>query len=250
MKYLYFDVFASFSPVIAATSVADMLKSGDEFKNFSKTFCDAALNLTQVKRQGMEALYSEFSFEGEDENLSYDDILLLIKDANLKESVKDNLYSFVNVLSQAKSFDIHDAVFAKKEFIPNLISSAYVFEKMYELGIQTLFMPRIYTSCATKADYSLLDECGYILKKYGIKTQSIETGGNLLNMYGASFVAVCAPVFSVPDVSFALKIGYGAGEIIENMPNIVRSVYGESEEDSLILSAVEEFEDVFCGVEV
>ncbi len=247
MKYFYFDIFASFSPVMAASSVVDMLKSEDEFKTFSSLFTNSGADIKEVRRQSMEATLVSFSPCGE-KTFKYDELISLCNSLSLSQDVKEKLCLFIKILSEAKAFDVHDAEFKANEILPHLISSAYVFSKMEELGAQKVYVPRVFTREA----FPMLEmsECGYIVKKYGIKTECTDIDAPLFSEYGAAFLSVCRPEFSLPASLLPIKIGYGAGEDdIKEVPNILRTVYGESDEEEKLFMGGAEFEEIFRGVE-
>ncbi len=247
MKHLYFDIFASFSPVMAASSVVDMLKSEDEFKAFSLLFGGYDSDIKEVRRQSMEATLVTFC-PFEEKTFKYGELISLCEGLSLSQGVKDKLCLFIKILSEAKAFDVQDAEFKANEILPNLISSAYVFKKTEELDTQKVYVPRVFT----RETLPMLEmsECEYIVKKYGIKTECTGIDVPLFSKYGAAFLSVCRPEFSLPPSPLPIKIGYGAGEDdIKEVPNILRTVYGESDEEEKLFMGGAEFEEIFHAVE-
>lgn len=241
MKTLYFDCFAGASgdmilgALVAAGVEPDALK-----KQLSLLGVDGyAVDFETVDRSGISATYARVETAHEHKHRHLADILKIINDSNLSDSVKARSSKIFARLAEAEA-RVHNQPLDKVHFhevggldaIVDVVGAAICFDL---LGIERFVSSSLHVGSGTVGmDHGRFPvpppAVAELLK--GVPFYSTEIVGELLTPTGAAIITtVCSDYGPIPPMKLQ-QTGYGAGtRQYEKFPNALRVLIGEETMD-------------------
>ena len=225
MKYIYFDCYAGFDVQMALGSLIDMSENKDLAKKAgAAVFGEVTLFTQEVKRQSMEALLAYFDFPYPDEQ----DIGEFIEKSELSEEIKTKLRLWNKVKSDGRK---HNFI----EEIRELACCAACLELIDSIGADEVYVSAIYQGAPGGNAPS--DHTRLLCKMADILTYPAPCEKEILTPGGAALLYVLGAKHMGPGAHDVIKSGYGAGEEILSMPNIVRCIFaGKNDLEELNLN--------------
>src|SRR5882762_1858227 len=237
MKTLYFDCFAGASgdmilgALVAAGVNPQELKAQLALLNVQ----GYAIEFETVNRSGISATYARVQTTPEHAHRHLSDILKIIYDSRLAESVKDRAAKIFSRLAEAEA-RVHNEPIEKVHFhevgaldaIIDVVGAAICFDL---LGIEHFVSSALHVgSGMVEMDHGRFPvpppAVTELLK--GTRVYSTEIKGELVTPTGAAIIAsVCTEFGALPRMKLEGS-GYGAGSReYEKFPNALRVVIGE-----------------------
>lgn len=252
MKYLYFDCFAGFTPAMAAGALLDMTSDEETIKKIIRSKKGVHFLRSDVKRCAMEAVMFGIDVTDCGKVLKKDELIADCDGFDISDGAKQQLAEFVAKKAEARAINPDDAQFSYDDELPSLVAAAYVFEKIAHLKAEKVTVSSVLYSDATNFSGTQFSpvtrsETMYICKKHSIPLTPSPITSELICEGGAALLGVLGAAFAASPAGNIIKIGYGAGkEDFADIPNLVRTVYGEEDEDAMLFEAKSAFEDVFA----
>lgn len=243
MKYVFFDCFAGFTAPMAAAALADMTAGGELFSKIAASLPNLGGKICEVKRCSMEAAFAEFSLNCQSEKITSDEILLLCSQAAVGKYAHSQLERFYAVRAEARSIKPADAVFDLATELPIIASAAFVFETLFSLEAEKIYVSKILCSNAHRLGENGFSpfttaETVYTCKKHKLDTSASPIEAELTTEDGAALLASLGATIKASPLGNIIKIGYGAGEKdFANTPNILRGVWGDEDEGAIVFEA-------------
>ena len=241
MKYLFLDSFAYISPCMLASALYDMTKNKDRLERLCTIFEGASVTAREEKRCGMEAEFLQLDYQVQSTHVKTHDLMNLCEKLDTNEKTKEKLKEYITIDAEAISMDPSDALFESKAAFDSLVFVAYIFETISSLGVGTVYVPEVIVPSAEFSSPAMSQKVSnaiYIFKKHGISPVSSHI---CAPSFSQGWAAMCVCLGISPKVSHTgsiIKIGYGAGEDnIDDVPNILRAVYGEEGEEDMLFEA-------------
>ena len=243
MKYLFLDCFLFLSPKTLASALCDMTKNKEKLKKLCASLKNSHITFSEEKRCGMEAAYISLDYELQTEEITQKNLYALAEKLNVSENTKEKLLKYISYASEAKSIEPDKALFEAKSATDSLIFTAYALEIIKELKTEAIYVSKVpipSPDISTQAMSQKISNALYILKKYGISPSHTPIDAPSLSEEWAALTAVLEPIQKSSKPGNIISTGYGAGEDnIDDMPNILRAVYGEDREDDILFEAEE-----------
>ena len=238
MKTLYFDCFAGASgdmilgALVAAGVNPQELKAQLALLNVQ----GYAIEFETVNRSGISATYARVQTTPEHAHRHLSDILKIIYDSRLAESVKDRAAKIFSRLAEAEA-RVHNEPIEKVHFhevgaldaIIDVVGAAICFDL---LGIEHFVSSALHVgSGMVEMDHGRFPvpppAVTELLK--GAPFYSTEVKGELLTPTGAAIITtVCSEYGALPQLKLE-HTGYGAGtREYEKFPNVLRVLIGET----------------------
>jgi uncharacterized protein (TIGR00299 family) protein len=240
MKTLYFDCFAGASGDMILGALVAAGVDPDELKGQLSLLGVAgyAIDFETVDRSGISATYARVQTKHEQAHRHLPDILKIIYDSRLSDSVKDRAAKIFSRLAEAEARvhnepveTIHFHEVGALDAIIDVVGAAICFDL---LGIQH------FVSSALHVGSGMVDmvhgrfpvpppAVTELLK--GAPFYATDIKGELLTPTGAGIVTtVCSEFGALPQLKLE-RTGYGAGtRDYEKFPNVLRVLIGEAEE--------------------
>ena len=198
-----------------------------------------AIDFETVNRSGISATYARVQTAHEHAHRHLSDILKIIYDSRLSESVKDRAAKIFSRLAEAEA-RVHNQPIEKVHFhevgaldaIIDVVGAAICFEL---LGIERFVSSALHVgSGMVEMDHGRFPvpppAVTELLK--GAPFYSTDIKGELLTPTGAAIITtVCSEFGALPHLKLE-QTGYGAGtREYENFPNVLRVMIGETQDE-------------------
>ena len=247
MKTLYFDCFAGASGDMI---LGAMIAAGVEPEAFKQQLlllgvAGYAIDFETVDRSGISATYARVQTAHEHAHRHLSDILKIIYDSRLSDSVKDRAAKIFSRLAEAEAH-VHNEPVEKVHFhevgaldaIIDVVGAAICFELLHverfvssplHVGSGTVEMDHGRFPVPPPAVAELLR---------GVPFYSTDIVGELVTPTGAAIITtVCAAYGPIPQMKLE-QTGYGAGtRAYEKFPNTLRVLVGEDQSSGTAKSA-------------
>src|SRR5882762_4752015 len=238
MKTLYFDCFAGASgdmilgALVAAGVNPQELKAQLALLNVQ----GYAIEFETVNRSGISATYARVQTAPEHAHRHLSDILKIIYDSRLAESVKDRAAKIFSRLAEAEA-RVHNEPIEKIHFhevgaldaIIDVVGAAICFDL---LGIEHFVSSALHVgSGMVEMDHGRFPvpppAVTELLK--GVPFYSTEIAGELLTPTGAAIITTVADEYGAIPQMIVEQVGYGAGtREYDKFPNVLRVLLGEA----------------------
>lgn len=230
-------------------SFADM---GTDAKTFEKYFFPGVTALfREEKRMGMEAVTLRMDSTHPSEYVSASEVDGLIESMSLLPECEKFLKKYIAILKEACFFEPEKAEFNLYEESIYISALCAIWNEIKNQGIEKIYVSPVFTSSEeglfgsyTKPETVCISKKHNTDMRYAKEYEEIFSSSSaaMLAVLGAESVSGFVP-------SSVIKIGYGAGrgELL-TLPNILRTVIGEENSDSLMFSA-EEIRADFCRID-
>ncbi len=253
MKYLFLDCFASFSPCILAGGLLDMLKNEKSLKTLCERLGFTEIFIGEEKRCGMEANFVRLEYETKKATLNTDELFKICEKLSGENHIKEKLIKYVNIMAEAKSIEPKSAVFDAKKATDALIFTAYALDSISGLKAEKIWVSKVFLPSAdmcSQTQAQKISNSMYILKKHNISYTTTPINTPFLSEEDASLLAILDASCKEGVRGNIIKIGYGAGEDdIKEMPNILRVVYGDDNNEDLLFTGAAEINDLFSDIQ-
>jgi uncharacterized protein (TIGR00299 family) protein len=243
MKTLYFDCFAGASgDMILGALVAAGVNPQELKDQLSLLGVQGyAIEFETVNRSGISATYARVQTAPEHAHRHLSDILKIIYDSHLAESVKDRAGKIFSRLAEAEA-RVHNEPIEKVHFhevgaldaIIDVVGAAICFDL---LGIEHFVSSALHVgSGMIEMDHGRFPvpppAVTELLK--GAPFYSTDIEGELLTPTGAAIITtVCSQYGALPQLKLE-QTGYGAGtREYEKFPNVLRVLIGETQDTQL-----------------
>ncbi|MEP7212151.1 MAG: nickel pincer cofactor biosynthesis protein LarC [Acidobacteriota bacterium] len=238
MKTLYFDCFAGASGNMILGALISLGVDRTELLRQLKSLSTAefSIEFETVDRSGISAIHADVRVPAESTHRHLSDIVKIIGDARLSDSVKERSRSIFQRLAEAEA-KVHGIEVDKVHFhevgaldaIVDIVGSCIGFEL---LGIENFVSSKIHVGSGfvdmTHGKFPVPPPAVAELLQ-GIPIYSTEIEGELITPTGAAIIStVCDRYGAIPPMTVELT-GYGAGtrKYLE-FPNVLRLLIGES----------------------
>jgi uncharacterized protein (TIGR00299 family) protein len=239
MKTLYFDCFAGASGdmILGALIAAGVDPNAFKEQLSLLDLTGYTIDFETVDRSGISATYARIQIPHEHGHRHLSDILKIIYDSRLSESIKDRAAKIFTRLAEAEA-RVHNEPVEKVHFhevgavdaIIDVVGAAIGFEL---LGIERFVASPIHVGSGT----TVMDHGRYpvpppavaeLIK--GVPFYSTDIVGELLTPTGAAILTtVCDSFGPIPQMKLE-RAGYGAGtREYKKFPNALRVLVGEEE---------------------
>ncbi|MBC8029414.1 MAG: nickel pincer cofactor biosynthesis protein LarC [Pyrinomonadaceae bacterium] len=241
MKTLYFDCFAGASGDMI---LGAMVAAGVDQETFKQQLSllhvsGYTVDFEIVDRSGISATYAKVQTKHEHAHRHLRDILKLINDSRLSDSVKDRAASIFSRLGEAEA-RVHNIPIEKVHFhevgaldaIIDVVGAAICFEF---LGIERFVSSPLHVGSGTvdmeHGRFPVPPPAVAELLK-GVPFYSTDIAGELLTPTGAAIITTVASEFGpVPQLKLE-QTGYGAGtRTYEKFPNVLRVLIGNESDE-------------------
>jgi uncharacterized protein (TIGR00299 family) protein len=247
MKTLYFDCFAGASGDMI---LGAMIAAGVEPEAFKRQLSLLDVNgytidFETVDRSGISATYARVQTAHEHAHRHLSDILKIIYNSRLSDSVKERAAQIFSRLAEAEAH-VHNVPVGKVHFhevgaldaIIDVVGAAICFEL---LSIERFVSSPLHVGSGTvEMDHGRFPvpppAVAELLK--GVPFYSTDIVGELVTPTGAAIITtVCADYGPIPQMKLE-QTGYGAGtRVYEKFPNTLRVLVGEDQSGSTAKSA-------------
>lgn len=244
MKTLYFDCFAGASGDMI---LGAMVGAGVDPQQLKDQIALLGVHgyeiyFETVDRSGISATHARVKTQHEHAHRHLSDILKIIYDSRLSDSIKHRAAEIFSRLGEAES-KVHDVPIEKIHFhevgaldsIIDVVGAAICFEL---LGIETFVASPLHVGSGTvEMDHGRFPvpppAVAELLK--GVPFYSTDVTGELLTPTGAAIIkTVCHAYGPLPGMKLT-STGYGAGtRDYEKFPNVLRVMIGETESDATV----------------
>ena len=239
MKTIYFDCFAGASGDMILGALVDAGVSPEQLRQQIALLGvqGYSIDFEKVDRSGISATYARVSTADEHAHRHLSDILRIIYDSSLSDSVKERAGLIFSRLAEAEA-RVHNQLIEKVHFhevgaldaIIDVVGAAISFEM---LGAERFVCSPLHVGSGTvEMDHGRFPvpppAVTELLK--GVPFYSTDIQGELLTPTGAAILAtVCNSFGSIPPLKLE-QTGYGAGtREYEKFPNVLRVLIGEGE---------------------
>jgi uncharacterized protein (TIGR00299 family) protein len=239
MKTIYFDCFAGASGDMILGALVDAGVSPEQLQQQIALLGvqGYSIDFEKVDRSGISATYARVSTADEHAHRHLSDILRIIYDSSLSDSVKERAGLIFSRLAEAEA-RVHNQLIEKVHFhevgaldaIIDVVGAAISFEM---LGAERFVCSPLHVGSGTvEMDHGRFPvpppAVTELLK--GVPFYSTDIQGELLTPTGAAILAtVCNSFGSIPPLKLE-QTGYGAGtREYEKFPNVLRVLIGEGE---------------------
>jgi pyridinium-3,5-bisthiocarboxylic acid mononucleotide nickel chelatase len=239
MKTLYFDCFAGASGdmILGALIAAGVEPSAFKEQLALLGVSGYAIDFESVDRSGIGATYARVQTAHEHAHRHLSDILKIIYDSRLSESVKDRAAKIFSRLAEAEA-QVHNQPVDQVHFhevgaldaIVDVVGAAICFEL---LGVERFASSALHVGSGTidmdHGRYPVPPPAVAELLK-GVPFYSTDIAGELLTPTGAAIITtVCNDYGPIPRMKLQ-QAGYGAGtRQYEKFPNVLRVLIGEEQ---------------------
>ena len=206
MKVLYIDCFAGFTSEMLLGALIDMGASPSYIESaLSETGAKVTIDASVTKRSKMECTLAKVTAEKAKEKISFSEKILSMAE-KMPECTHRELCVFASVICAIEYFDAD------------------------------------YIMCSEINDGYRENETVYnILKNANIPINSLPTDKSLISCEGAVFLSQTVNECDILPLGNVKSVGYGAGsEDFSDIPNIVRSVLTETEEEPVFFEVAEQ----------
>ena len=248
MKTLYFDCFAGASGnMILGALIALGVDKDALIGNLKKLdLAKFEIEFSTVDRSGISSIHAKVKFEEEKKHRHLSNIVKIINDSSLSDSVKARAVSIFKNLANAEA-GVHGIEVEKVHFhevgamdaIIDVVGACIGFEV---LGIEQFLCSKIHVGSGfvnmEHGKFPVPPPAVAELLK-GIPIYSTEIVGELITPTGAAIIStVCQEFGAIPEI-IVEKTAYGAGSReYQDFPNVLRLMVGQSDHKSEVGSQI------------
>jgi uncharacterized protein (TIGR00299 family) protein len=239
MKTLYFDCFAGASGDMILGALIAAGVEPDAFKQ-QLALLDVkgySIDFESVDRSGISATYARVQTAHEHAHRHLSDILKIIYDSRLSDTVKDRAANIFSRLAEAEALvhnepvdQIHFHEVGALDAIIDVVGAAICFDLM---GIERFASSALHVGSGTidmeHGRYPVPPPAVAELLK-GAPFYSTDVAGELVTPTGAAIITtICTDYGAIPKMKLQ-QTGYGAGtRQYEKFPNVLRVLIGEDQ---------------------
>ncbi len=251
MKAILFDPFSGASGDMTTACLIDLGADADKVKEAMETAADVDVEVTRTTKKGIAATGVNVSTK-KDGSLKLSEIIGRISSLSLPEEVISDAVSVFNILGEAESRvhgipieNLHFHEIGQEDAIADIVGACTAFHDL------ELKEHRIYcTSISTGKGFIEFSHGKFpvpapaaleILKEYSLPWKTGPVDGELLTPTGAALLAHFVNEKGACPGMIAKRIGYGAGSMESDVPNVLRVIEGEID-DALISETIEMLE--------
>ena len=238
MKTLYFDCFAGASGNMILGGLISLGVDRDELLLQLRGLSTAefSIEFETVDRSGISAVHADVRVPDEKRHRHLSDIVKIIDDASLSETVRERSKAIFQRLAEAEA-KVHGISVQKVHFhevgaldaIVDIVGSCVGFEL---LGVEAFACSKIHVGSGfvdmAHGKFPVPPPAVSELLQ-GVPIYSTEIEGELITPTGAAIIStLCDTYGQIPDM-IVEKTGYGAGtRKYDKFPNVIRLMLGES----------------------
>ncbi len=245
MKIAYFDCFSGASGDMIMGSLLDAGLSlehlRDQIKKLGLSHYDIGVEKVAKKGiSGSQALITIDQHHHDHHHRHLSHIKEIINNSTLSESVKEKSTAIFQHLAEAES-EVHGSEVEHVHFhevgamdaIIDVVGAVIGFNA---LGIEKIFCSPLHVGCGTvKCAHGLLPvpapATAELIKGIPVYSNGVE--GELLTPTGAAILTTLSSKFGAMPPMSVKSIGYGAGTSEPAIPNLLRVVIGETEDETM-----------------
>lgn len=255
MKILYLDCFSGISGNMLLGAFIDAGIDPDWLRSQLSMLplCHYDLAITKVTKRGIAAHYVDVRIPHEHHHRHLSDIHKLIDTSALPDNVKELAQKAFTTLAAAEA-KIHNCEINQVHFhevgatdaIVDIIGSALCFDK---LNIQQVYSSPLHLGSGTFCcAHGMMPVPAPATAEIviGMPVYSTDIQGELVTPTGAALLKSFGTVFGSVPIYRACATGYGAGTKDLTIPNVLRIILGETDDDTLQTELLEVLE---CNID-
>ncbi len=251
MKAILIDPFSGASGDMTIAALIDLGADAGKVKDSMEGAAEVEVEITRTTKKGIAAAAVYVSTK-KDGSLKFSEIIERVSSLNLPEDIISDAISIFYILGEAEAKvhgepfeDLHFHELGQEDAIADIVGACAAF---HDLGLKEY---RIFCTPISAGSGFIEFSHGKfpvpspaaleILKEYSLLWKYGPVEGELLTPTGAALLAHFVNETGMPPHMRPEKIGYGAGSMDGDIPNVLRIISGEID-DALISDRIEMLE--------